>query len=201
MFGIGGLFAPSASIIDPTGIAGANVVWLRQNALLAKDTGLVLEEGISYRLTFNVIDRLDQEWPGGVARLVAEDGTVLASADLETPVNGSSAEVAFPDSSGRGRSSRARTEDRNPTDWRHGLNQILVDEVRLDVLRPGDIEAANISNASFELDSLVDGAPNVNSSPLGNFMLAIAYGLGDFGNGGLFAPAASVIDPDRPCRS
>ena len=52
-------------MIDTTGLAGANVVWLGQDGLLAKDTGLVLEEGVSYRLTFDVFDRLDarlSEW-------------------------------------------------------------------------------------------------------------------------------------------
>ncbi|WP_280137462.1 peroxidase family protein, partial [Bosea sp. Root381] len=96
ILGAGGLFAPSASVIDQAALAGANVVWLGQDGLLAKDTGLVLEGGVSYRLSFDVFDRLDLASQSGVARLVADDGTVLASADIGVAaVNGGSVEVMF----------------------------------------------------------------------------------------------------------
>src|SRR5690606_17159906 len=49
--GTGGVFAPAASIVDPAGLTGSNVAWLRQNATLAQDTGLTLEEGAIYRLS------------------------------------------------------------------------------------------------------------------------------------------------------
>ena len=56
------------------------------------------------------------------------------------------------------------------------------------------VEVANVSNASFELDSLADGAPNVISTPIGNYTHGSPTGWEILGFGGLFAPSASVID-------
>ena len=133
MSGIGGVFAPAASVINQAGLAGAQVAWLGQDALLAKDTGQVLEKGIIYRLSIDVGDRLDLDWPGGVARLVAENGTVLASKVLEAPVNGNWATVIFQTdpiaAALDGQKLRIEIQQTGGTG-----NQILVNNVRLDVV-------------------------------------------------------------------
>ena len=122
---------------------------------------------------------------------------MLASADIGVaPVNGGSAEVMFQTAPiaaalvGQGLRIEIQQIGGNGT-----AVQILVDDVRLDVLRRGDTEAANVSNASFDLDSLADGAPNVNSTPIGNYTFTSPTGWEILGPGGLFAPSASVVDP------
>ncbi|MDW5318242.1 DUF5801 repeats-in-toxin domain-containing protein [Rhizobium sp. PL01] len=89
--GTGGVYAPTGSIVDATNHAGGNVVWLREGAMLAQDTGEIVGEGESYTIRLNVADRTDQDWPGGEVRIVATDGVntiILASQTLPTPANG-----------------------------------------------------------------------------------------------------------------
>ena len=75
MTGTGGLFNPADGVTNNASIDGTNVVWLGQDAVLSRDTGVVLEEGATYSLSFDIGDRTDTAWPGGVARLVIERRT------------------------------------------------------------------------------------------------------------------------------
>ncbi|ODT66143.1 MAG: hypothetical protein ABS75_28410 [Pelagibacterium sp. SCN 63-23] len=86
--GTGGVFDPADSVTDPAGPTGSNVAWLGQNAILVQDTNIALVEGATYRLALDVGDRLDMDWPGGVARLKAANGTVLATVALTAPADG-----------------------------------------------------------------------------------------------------------------
>ncbi|MDC9825806.1 peroxidase family protein [Devosia sp. ZB163] len=138
MTGVGGLFAPAAGIVDPTGLTGPNVAWLGQGALLSQLTGHALEEGVSYRLTLNIGDRTDMAWPGGEARLVTADGQVIATIQLAPPANGDWSTVVLetgPIAAGlAGLGLRIEIQQTGGSG-----NQILVDDIRLDVLRPVDI--------------------------------------------------------------
>ncbi|MFX9532789.1 hypothetical protein ABTO68_19545, partial [Acinetobacter baumannii] len=73
--GVGGLYAPADSVVDPGGRDGANVVWLRGGALLSQEGGTTLQAGVTYTYSFRVGDRTDFAWPGAEARLVAIGGT------------------------------------------------------------------------------------------------------------------------------
>src|SRR5690606_11815206 len=92
--GTGGVFAPAASIVDPAGLTGSNVAWLRQNATLAQDTGLTLEEGAIYRLSLDLGDRSSMPWPSGEARLMSGT-TVLATLALDAPGDGEWSSVSL----------------------------------------------------------------------------------------------------------
>ena len=83
--GGGGVYSPTAAAIAATGHAGGKVAYLQGGATLSKDTGVEIETGKVYRLTFNLGDRLDQDFTGGTARLVSSDGTVLATLNLTAP--------------------------------------------------------------------------------------------------------------------
>lgn len=135
MTGTGGLFAPTAGVIDPAGLQGANVVWLGQDGLLSRDTGVVLEDGASYSLSFDIGDRTDTAWPGGIARLVAADGTVLASQVLAAPADGNWATVTFQTAAIAG-ALVGQTLKIEIQQTGGSTNQILVDDIQLNVLRP-----------------------------------------------------------------
>ena len=95
MTGTGGLFDPAAGVTNNASIDGTNVVWLGQDAVLSRDTGVVLEEGASYSLSFDIGDRTDTAWPGGEARLVSSNGTVLQTLALNAPADGNWSTVTF----------------------------------------------------------------------------------------------------------
>ncbi|WP_313760861.1 DUF5801 repeats-in-toxin domain-containing protein, partial [Rhizobium sp.] len=89
--GIGGLFAPAASIVSAEGHDGGNVVWLHSGATLARDTGTTLVAGQVYSLHFDVGNRTDQDFGGGVAKLIATNGNqtvVLSQITLTEPADG-----------------------------------------------------------------------------------------------------------------
>ncbi|BBI60872.1 hypothetical protein HSBAA_21780 [Vreelandella sulfidaeris] len=137
--GQGGLIAPAASVVDPEGITGDNVAWLREGGMLSQDTGQVLEEGVSYRLTLDIGDRTNMDWPGGQARLVDANGNVLAFVDLEAPVDGGWSTVILETGpidgaqAGLGLSIEIAQTDGTS-------NQILIDNVRLDVEQSAEID-------------------------------------------------------------
>ncbi|WP_426240859.1 cadherin-like domain-containing protein [Pararhizobium sp. DWP1-1-3] len=65
---------------------------MREGAMLAQNTGEIVGEGEIYTVRLNVGDRTDQDWPGGVVRIVLTkggDSFVLASQALPVPANGS----------------------------------------------------------------------------------------------------------------
>jgi hypothetical protein len=68
--GTGGTYAPTAAVIDQTGIEGGNVAWITDGATLAQDVGEIAD-GASYTFAFRVGDRTDQVWSGGSARMLA----------------------------------------------------------------------------------------------------------------------------------
>src|SRR5262249_26446694 len=125
---------PVASIVGPSD-AGPKVAWLGQNAQLSQETGETLEAGARYRLSLDIGDRTDGPFLGGTARLVAEDGTVLASQALAAPADGQWATVTFETAAidgvlvGQGLRIEIQTGGTG--------DQILVDDVKLEVLRPG----------------------------------------------------------------
>ncbi|WP_183097160.1 peroxidase family protein [Mesorhizobium sp. YM1C-6-2] len=135
--GTGGLFTPAPSVVDSAGLTGPSVAWLSANAILSQAAG-TLEEGASYRLTIDIADRYDMDagWPGGEARLVDENGNVLASAPLGAPdADGGWSTVTLQ----TGTISNAQNGLGLRIEIVHGGgsgDQILVDDVRLDVLRP-----------------------------------------------------------------
>ncbi len=93
--GFGGVYSPTASIIAPTGHAGGNVVFLDNGATLTRNTGIMLAQGASYELTFNVGNRTDQGFGGGTVRLVTADGDVIATLTLPTPPDGGWTQVTL----------------------------------------------------------------------------------------------------------
>lgn len=141
--GEGGLIAPADGVIDTAGIAGSNVAWLRQGATLSQDTGIMLEEGASYRLTLNVGDRTDFPWPaGGEARLVDGNGNVLASVVLTEPANGGWAAITFE----TGAISAAQAGSQLSIQIQHPgatNDQLLIDNVRLDVERTETVDLSD----------------------------------------------------------
>ena len=94
--GFAGVYAPTAAVVSATGHQGGNVVFLDGGATLVRNTGVLLQEGNAYTLTFNVGNRLDQEtFVGGTAQFVTVDGDVLATVTLPTPVDGNWAAVTL----------------------------------------------------------------------------------------------------------
>jgi T1SS-143 domain-containing protein len=94
--GTGGVFAPSSDIIDPAGHNGSNVAWLHSGAVLAKDTGTTLVAGQVYSVHFDVGDRTDQTFGGGIVKLFATNGITtveLSSLALPVPADGKWASV------------------------------------------------------------------------------------------------------------
>jgi Ca2+-binding RTX toxin-like protein len=134
MTGTGGVFAPAATITNAAGLQGTNVAWLGQDALLSKETGVIMEEGARYSLSFDMADRTDMEWPGGVARLVASNGDVLATQALAAPADGQWSAVSFEtlevDAAHAGMGLRIEIQQAGGSG-----NQILVDDVQLNVIR------------------------------------------------------------------
>lgn len=80
-----GIYSPTTAVISATGHAGGTVAYLQGGGSLSKDTGVEIETGKVYQLTFNLGDRLDQAFTGGTASLVSTDGTVLATLNLVAP--------------------------------------------------------------------------------------------------------------------
>lgn len=136
--GAGGVFAPADHIVDSSGLDGGNVAWLRDGAVLSQATGLTLEEGVNYRLTLNVGDRTDMNWPGGRARLVDANGNVLATVELPTPADGTLSTVTF--ETGVLDATQAGSDLTIEVSHPGGTSdQLLVENIRLDILQPGEI--------------------------------------------------------------
>jgi hypothetical protein len=126
--GFAGVYAPVAGITDPAGHTGGNVVFLDGGATLVRNTGVILEQGESYTLTFNVGDRTDQTFGGGTARLVTVDGDVLATAALTTPADGQWAQMSL----STGAIPAANAGDELRIEILHGgSGQVLIDNVQL----------------------------------------------------------------------
>ncbi|KQT13242.1 hypothetical protein ASG40_19815 [Methylobacterium sp. Leaf399] len=83
----GGTFAPFARTVDAEGRDGTNVAYLMSGATMAQAVGTTLVAGTRYTYTFQVGDRFDFTWPGGVARLMVGNA-VVSSVDLLPPANG-----------------------------------------------------------------------------------------------------------------
>ena len=115
MTGTGGLFDPADGVTNNASIDGTNVVWLGQDAVLSRDTGVVLEEGANYSLSFDIGDRTDTAWPGGEARLVIEHGTVLQTQALTAPADGNWSTVTFQTGAIGAAHCRPDPQDRNRT--------------------------------------------------------------------------------------
>ncbi|RMH45772.1 MAG: hypothetical protein D6688_05730, partial [Alphaproteobacteria bacterium] len=130
----GGLFAPADAISDPTGHNGTNVAWLRNETSLAQDTGHAIAEGATYTLKFNVGDRSDQGFGGGVAYLKTAGGIILAAAPLVTPSDGGWAEmeVTYTDDGTYAGETLVIEIKSGP-----GGQQILIDDVSLTETTPG----------------------------------------------------------------
>ena len=136
MSGTGGLFNPTDGVTNNASIDGTNVVWLGQDGMLSRDTGVVLEEGATYSVSFDIGDRTDTVWPGGVARLVSNTtNTVLQTLNLAAPADGQWSTVTFDtgaiDAAVAGQSLRIEIQQTGGTG-----NQILVDDIQLNILRP-----------------------------------------------------------------
>ena len=135
MSGTGGLFNPTDGVTNNASITGTNVVWLGQDGMLSRDTGVVLEEGATYSVNFDIGDRTDTVWPGGVARLVSSDNTVLQTLVLTEPADGQWSNVTFNTgaigAAVAGQSLRIEIQQTGGTG-----NQILVDDIQLNILRP-----------------------------------------------------------------
>ncbi|MBB3302951.1 Ca2+-binding RTX toxin-like protein [Rhizobium sp. BK077] len=126
--GFGGVYAPTAAAIGAAGHSGGNVVFLDNAATLVRNTGVSLQQGSVYQMTFNVGDRLDTNFGGGTARLVATDGTVLATATLPTPADGQWAPVTL----NTGAVSAANAGKELRIEFIHGgSGQVLIDNVQL----------------------------------------------------------------------
>jgi hypothetical protein len=84
-----GYFNPNAGYADESGIDGDNVAWVRTDATVCQTlTGETITEGINYRLSVLVGDRLDQVSPGYDIQLLDDSDTVLASIDeTDFPIN------------------------------------------------------------------------------------------------------------------
>ncbi|MGX9393321.1 T1SS-143 repeat domain-containing protein [Nitrobacteraceae bacterium UC4446_H13] len=136
--GNGGLFAPTAAISDSSQHSGGNVVWLREGAMLAQNTGTMLVAGDVYTLHFNVGDRTDQSYPGGTVRLIAFNGidsVVLQTLELPTPADGQWAAVNL--STGQIDGAYAGYQLRVEIQQTGGTgNQILIDNVEMDHFAP-----------------------------------------------------------------
>ncbi|QNI02547.1 heme peroxidase [Halomonas sp. SH5A2] len=159
--GQGGLIAPAAGVVDETGIEGTNVAWLRESGMLSQATGQTLEEGDSYRLTLDIGDRTNMDWPGGEARLVA-GGVVLATVSLTAPAeDGGWATFSFD----TGTITAAQADQELSIEIQQtggGSNQILIDNVRLDVERPTEItDRLDFLNSTGAWSALETGLNNI----------------------------------------
>ena len=133
----GGVYAPTADIIDPANHVGGNVVFLDQGTMLARDTGVALQQGGIYQLTFQVGDRSDQNFAGGSVRFVTADGDVLASIALPTPADGKWASVTL--KTGPIAAEHANEQLRIEI-IQAGSGQVLIDNVKLDAINTYDDE-------------------------------------------------------------
>lgn len=143
LLGQGGLIAPAEGVVDIDGIAGSNVAWLRQGGVLSQDTGVTLEAGVNYRLTLNVGDRTEFDWPaGGMVRLLDGSGNVLGSTVLAEPADGGWVTISFETgtitTAQAGSSLAIQIQHPSATDA-----QILIDNVRLDLQRTEAVEIAD----------------------------------------------------------
>lgn len=137
--GQGGLFAPVSGVSDTAGHDGSNVVWLRNGATLAQNTGITLSEGSIYSLTFNIGDRGDQPFGGGTARLVDASGNPLGTpVVLPTPgANGGWAAVTVTTTAITAAQAGGELRIEIQQDAANGSNQILVDNIAMTVTEPG----------------------------------------------------------------
>ncbi|MGO4670268.1 peroxidase family protein, partial [Bosea sp. 2RAB26] len=130
--GFGGVYDPIPSISPDAGHGGGKVVFLDNGAVLSRDTGIDLQAGRTYSLTFNVGDRTDQGFGGGTVRLIAVDDlgntTVLSTASLPTPLDGAWAPVTLSSGAvpGGANGQHLRIEVIHT-----GSGQVLVDDVTL----------------------------------------------------------------------
>ncbi|EAS51309.1 putative hemolysin-type calcium-binding peroxidase protein [Aurantimonas manganoxydans SI85-9A1] len=130
--GSGGLFDPAAIITDQAGPSGNNVVWLRQGATLARNTGESAVAGAVYTLSFDIGDRTDHPWPGGQVRISATDGantTLLAFQLLPEPSNGMWSNVSISTSAIPTNLAGQELRIEIQQDGNGGANQILVDTI------------------------------------------------------------------------
>lgn len=134
--GEGGLIDPADHVIDPAGVEGTAVAWLRNGAVLSQDTGVTLVEGANYRLSLDIGDRADLGWPGGEARLVDSNGMTLASVALGTPPEGGWSSVTLETgpimAAAAGLGLTIEIVHAGGT-----ADQLLVDDVRLDTVQEG----------------------------------------------------------------
>ncbi|WP_244640501.1 peroxidase family protein [Aureimonas glaciei] len=135
MSGTGGMFNPADGVTNNASIDGTNVVWLGQDGLLSQDTGVVLAEGATYSLSFDIGDRTDTAWPGGTARLFSSNGTVLATQVLTEPADGNWSTVTF-DTGAIGAALAGQTLRIEIQQAGGSGNQILVDDIKLNVEQP-----------------------------------------------------------------
>ena len=135
--GEGGLIDPMDFVINPSGIEGSNVAWLRNGGVLSQATGQTLVEGTNYRVTVDIGDRSDLDWPGGELRLVDSNSNVLASMSLGTPPEGGWSTVTLETGpiSGAAIGAGLTIQIAHPGG---NANQILIDDVRLDIIQEGE---------------------------------------------------------------
>ena len=164
--GTGGLYAPVETIVAAEGHQGTNVAWLTGGAMLSRDTGHSLVQGVSYNVRVNYAERTDQGDADGVMRLIATQGgqsVVLSSVDMPNPVDGTwqlvSFSTAFP-AQYAGWQIRIEIENTGPG------AQILIDDVAIEPLPPvvyrSDQNANSIVGYNPTHDPFVrDGAGNV----------------------------------------
>ncbi|MAQ36703.1 MAG: hypothetical protein CMO21_05670 [Thioclava sp.] len=84
--GTGGTWAPTEAAV-PFLPEGTQVAQLGRNASMKADTGTDLVEGNVYTLTLKVGDKIGYVATGGTVKLVASDGTVLASVVFAPPLD------------------------------------------------------------------------------------------------------------------
>ncbi|MBE7734549.1 hypothetical protein H0482_15870 [Devosia sp. CC-YST696] len=134
--GTGGVYAPAGGIVDPAGQTGSNVAWLGQNALLTQDTGVVLAAGATYRLSLDIADRTDLAWPGGEARLVTADGTVVAAIVLAAPAANGGWSTIVLETDPIATSLAGQTLSIQIAQSGTADGQILIDDVQLSIVQP-----------------------------------------------------------------
>lgn len=137
LIGEGGLIDPVDGVVNPSGVEGSNVAWLRNGGVLSQVTGQTLVEGANYRVTVDIGDRTDLSWPGGELRLVDSNSNVLASLSLDTPPEGGWSTVTLETGPIAGSAIGAGLTIQIAHPGGNG-NQILIDDVRLDVIQEGE---------------------------------------------------------------
>ncbi|WP_138933513.1 peroxidase family protein [Roseovarius arcticus] len=195
--GVGGLFAPAATVTDAAGHPGPNVAWLTGGATLSQNSG-PLTAGTSYKLSLSVGDRTDQVWSGGAVRMIAVGAggveTVISTMALPDPTDGQWADLMLdsgPIAAGlAGQTLRIEVQQT-------GASQVLVDNVSLTSGEANKIEIDNVDLATIPNIAPDDGI----SAPFNAWMTFFGqffdHGLdlitkGD--NGTVYIP----LQPDDP---